>query len=106
MIKNPALGPALQGKTGSNFFAEFLPSLVGLVLLGGSLIFFFVFLMGAIQWITSGGDKQALEGARAKITNGIIGVVLLFIAFAVIGLIETFFKINILTIDIGPLIIK
>lgn len=106
MINNPALGPALQDKTGSTFFAAFLPNLVGLTLLGGSIIFFFVFLMGAIGWITSGGDKQALEGARAKITNGIIGVVLLFVAFAVIGLIETFFDINILTIDIGPLIIK
>lgn len=106
MIKNPALGPALQGKTGSAFFAAFLPKLIGLVLLGGTLVFFFVFLMGAIGWITSGGDKQGLEAARGKITNGIIGLVLLFVSFAVIKLIETFFGINILTIDIGPLIIQ
>lgn len=106
MIKNPALGGALQDKTGSGFLAAFLPKLIGIVLIGGSIIFFFVFLMGAISWITSGGDKQALEGARSKITNGIIGLVLLFMAFAVIGLIEKFFGINILTIDIGPLIIQ
>ena len=106
MIKNPALGSSLQDKTGSSFFAAFLPKLVGIALLAGALIFFFVFLIGAIQWITSGGDKQALEGARARITNGLIGLVLLFAVFAIIGLIETFFDINILTIDIGPLIIQ
>ncbi len=106
MIKNPTLGPALQGKTGSAFFAAFLPKAVGLTLLAGSLIFFFVFLIGAIQYISSGGDKQAVEGARSKLTNGIVGLVLLFISFAVIGLIEKFFNINILTIDIGPLIIQ
>ena len=106
MINNPALGSSLQGKSGSEFFAAFLPKLIGLTLLGGTLVFFFVFLMGAIAWITSGGDKQALEGARSKITNGIIGLVILFVAFAVVGLVETFFDINILTIDIGPLIIQ
>lgn len=106
MIKNPVLGPALQDKTGASFFAAFLPKLIGLTLLGGTLIFLFVFLMGAISWITSGGDKQALEGARGKLTNGIIGLVILFVTFAVIGAIEKFFDINILTIDIGPLIIQ
>jgi len=107
MIDNPALkGTSLEGKTGTSFFSGFLPSLIGLVLVAGSIIFFGVFVMGAIQWITSGGDKQALEGARAKITNGLIGVVLLFISFAVMKLIENFFGINILTIDFGPLVIQ
>ena len=79
MISNPALGPALQGKTGSAFLAAFLPKLIGLILLGGSLIFFFVFLIGAIGWITSGGDKQAVEGARGKLTNGLIGLMILMV---------------------------
>lgn len=106
MIQNPALGGALQNQTGSTFFAAFLPKMIGLTLIVGSLIFFAVFVMGAIQWISSGGDKQALEGARGKLTNGIIGIVILFASFAIIGLVETFFDINILTIDIGPLIIQ
>lgn len=107
MLNNPALkGTSLQGKTGTSFFAAFLPKLIGVTLTIGVLIFFGVFLLGAIQWIMSGGDKQALEGARAKITNGIIGLVVLFIAFAVMQLIERFFGINVLTIDFGPLVIQ
>jgi len=90
----------------SVFFSAFLPKLVGWLLVIGSLIFFFVFAIGAIQWIASGGDKQALEGARAKISNAFVGIILLFISFAIIKLIEAFFKINILTIDIGPLLIQ
>lgn len=105
-ISNPALGPVLQGFSGSGFFAAFLPRLVGLTLVIGVLLFFFVFAIGAIQWITSGGDKQALEGARGRISNGLIGLVILFAAFAVIRFIEFFFKINILTIDIGGLMIQ
>lgn len=105
-ITNPALGPTLQGFSGSGFFAAFLPKLVGLALVIGVLLFFFIFAIGAIQWITSGGDKTALEGARSKISNGLIGLVILFAAFAIIQFIEFFFKINILTIDITPLIIE
>ncbi|MEK7550970.1 MAG: hypothetical protein AAB535_04295 [Patescibacteria group bacterium] len=106
MLTNPALGSGLQGKTGPGFFAALLPSLVGLGLLIGAIVFFFVLLMGSIQWITSGGDKQALEGARSKLTNGLMGLVILFATFAVIQFIEFFFDINILTLDIGPLVIQ
>lgn len=107
MIKNPALGPSLNqlqsDPSGSSFFAKFLPKLVGVAFLGGTIIFFFVFIMGAIQWITSGGDKQALEGARSKISNGLIGLVILFSSYALIRLIEAFFGIDILALDIAGL---
>lgn len=104
-ITNPVLGNLGQ-KTGISFFQDLIPGLIGLALVGGTLIFFFMLIMGAIQWITGGGDKQALEGARGKITNAIIGIVILFSIFAVLSLIETFFDIHIMTLDIGPLVIQ
>ena len=105
-IENPALGPALRGKTGIGFFQSFIPSLVGIAFVIGSLIFFFVIIMGAIQWMTSGGDKAGLEGARGKIINAIVGFVILLALFAFLKIIEDFFGLNILTLDIGPLQIK
>ena len=105
-IRNPALGPALQGKSGLGFFQTFIPNLVGLALVIGVLVFFFIMLMGAIQWIASGGDKAAVEAARGKITNAIVGVVILLALFALLKIIEDFFGINILTLDIGPLVIE
>lgn len=110
-VLNPALGSSLNnilqgGGGGQAFFSKFLPMAVTLIMIVGSLIFFFILVSGAIQWITSGGDKQALEGARGKITNAVIGIILLFSAFAVVSLLETFFGIKILTLDIGPLVIQ
>lgn len=89
-----------------SFFQKLLPALVGLGFLVGVILFFFVMLLGAIQWIISGGDKAAVEGARGKIMNAIIGLVILFSLLAVVKLIENFFGINILTLDIGPLKIE
>ena len=109
-IGNPALGPVLQAISNlggpTDFFNRLLPAAVSLLFIIGSIIFFFMLITGAIQWIASAGDKQALEGARGKITNAIIGIVILFATFAIVQLIETFFGVNILTIDIGPLVIQ
>ncbi|MEK7168616.1 MAG: hypothetical protein AAB778_01260 [Patescibacteria group bacterium] len=91
---------------GSGFFNLVLPKLVGLVLVFGSVAFFFIFVWGAISWILSGGDKAHVESARARITNSLIGFILMISVFAVAKLIETFFGIDILSIDIGPLIIQ
>ncbi len=105
-ITNPALSKTLQGKSGLEFFQDLVPNLVGLAFVVGALVFFFIMIIGAIQWITSGGDKTALEGARGKITNALVGVVVLFGLFALLKVLEDFFGINILTLDIGVLEIK
>lgn len=60
---------------------------------------------GAISWIASGGDKQSLETAKSKITNALVGIIILFSAFAVVKFIESFFGISILTLDIDALVI-
>lgn len=105
-IENPVLGPSLQSKSGVGFFQDLLPRMIGLALVIGVIVFFFIMVTGAIQWITSGGDKTAIEGARGKITNALVGVVLLLSVFALLKIIEDFFGINILSLDIGVLKIQ
>jgi len=43
-------------------------------------------IIGAIQWISSGGDKASVEAARGKVMNAIIGLIVLFVVFALIKL--------------------
>ena len=110
-ITNPIYGgKALQGfevLTQKEYFLTVLiPNAVGLLLVFGGAAFFFMILLGSVQWITSSGEKAGIEAARSKITNALIGLVLMIAAFAVAKLVETFFNINILTIDIGPLVIQ
>ena len=105
-ITNPVLSPFLQSKTGVTFFQDLLPRIIGFAFIIGVLVFFFVFIMGAIQWISSSGDKAGIEQARGKLINALVGLVLLFITFAIIKIVESFFGINILLINLGPLIIS
>ena len=71
----------------------------------GATIFFFMLLIGAIQWISSGGDKAATEAAKGRITNAIVGLVILLSLFAITQLLEAFFGIDILQLDLEPLFI-
>jgi len=105
-ITNPALGESLQEFSGVEFLNDLLPRLIGLSFVIGVVIFLFFMVLGAIQWIISGGDKAALEGAKGKITNAIIGIVILFSIFAILKIVEDFFGIDILSLDLGPLVIE
>jgi len=105
-ITNPALGSTLERMTGAEFFAKLVPALIVLALIIGATAFVFVLLLGAISWITSGGDKAQVEAARARVVTGVVGLVILFSIWAGIKLIEGFFGINILTLDILNLAIR
>ena len=107
-ITNPAFeGSRLGGiTTGKEFFQKLIPNLVGLAFVIGTLVFFFIMIIGAIQWISSGGDKTAIEGARGKIANALVGFVILLSLFALLKVIESFFGIDILILDIDPLTIQ
>ncbi|OGK36820.1 hypothetical protein A3F03_01190 [Candidatus Roizmanbacteria bacterium RIFCSPHIGHO2_12_FULL_41_11] len=55
--------------------------------LGGIMALLYL-LLGAFAWITSAGDKEAVTAARDKITNAIIGVILIVAVLAVIVTLE------------------
>ena len=107
MITNPLIPTgAKEGVSGIIFFQKLIPSLITIAIAVGVIIFFFNLIAGAIQWISSGGEKEAVSQARKRITNALIGIVILFIIFALAALIEYFFNIKILTLDIDSLVIK
>lgn len=45
-------------------------------------------LLGALAWITSGGDKGGVEKARDKIQAAIVGVLMIVIVLAIIWTLE------------------
>jgi hypothetical protein len=98
-IGNPYLNTSVQNLSGESFFSRLLSLLVTVGLVIGSIAFIFMLLIGALQWITSGGDKAQQENARGKITSALIGIIVLFAIFVIVQTVENLFGINILDID-------
>ena len=72
-------------------------ALIRLILVIAALVFFFILVFGGIQWIASGGDKANTEAARNRITAALVGLVIVFSAWAILQLIRVFFGIDVLT---------
>ena len=70
-----------------------IPGLIGwgiqILFLVAGLVAFVYLLLGGIKWITSGGDKGAVEGARNQIIQALIGLIVVFAAWGLIVLVET-----------------
>lgn len=92
-LKPPAGSPWEQ--LGNLEIANIISGVIQLILIVAALIFFFMLVVGGIQWMTAGGDKAATESARGRITSALIGLVIVFAAWAIAQLIGYFFNINI-----------
>jgi hypothetical protein len=73
---------------------------ITVILVVAGLIFFFMLVVGGLRWILSGGDKAATESARGQITAALIGLVIVFSAWAIATLISNIFGISILELAI------
>jgi hypothetical protein len=103
----PDTGSGLQGLgklanpgNGVDAFITFISGTIAVLTVVAIIWFIFTFITGAIGIISSGGDKQALETAKKKITTAIIGLIVVLLAIVVINIIGTVLGIpNILNIS-------
>ena len=95
-IKNPVLpksiGEAAAGTQGEG--GKVIGMLVGNIV-GGIMIIAFLMallfiIMGGMSWVTAGGDKAQLESARNKITNAIIGLIIIASIWGIMNLLGPF----------------
>lgn len=73
---------------------------ISLAVVAAAVIFFLWLILGGIQWIISGGDKQKTEAARGQITGALVGLVIVFSAWAIAQLIKTLFGMDIFNLTI------
>jgi hypothetical protein len=76
-------------------FGNIISASISLILIVAAILFFFMLVIGGIKWILSGGDKGATEAARNQITAALIGLVVVFAAWAIANLIGSLFGITI-----------
>jgi len=68
-------------------FSQLASTILGFLTALGGLASFLYLVMGALSWITSGGDKAGMEKARGQITNAMIGLVIIVAAWSIVFLI-------------------
>ncbi len=99
------LQPVGQFSTLGNLTVSGIVSgLIRLSVVIAAIIFFFILVIGGIRWIASGGDKAQTEAARNQITAALVGLVIVFAAWAILALIKVFFGLDVLNVLTIPTI--
>lgn len=62
-----------------------------LLMPAGAIILLFVLIWGGYDYMMSHGEPEKLKGAKAKLTTGIIGFILLFVSFIIVKILVFIF---------------
>ncbi len=101
VINNPALQGTL-GTGGNTNSASNVALLIGtfirVMVIIASLGFILYFVIGAVEWITGGGDKGKVEEAKNHIINALTGLIVMLAFYAVAVFLNEVLHINLLNI--------
>ena len=95
-IQNNAFTGALgvPDKTVPTNIAEVINNILPYVFGAASFALLVYLILGGFQFMTSRGDPKAAQAAQAKITNALIGFVIVIFAFVIIKLFGQIFGIE------------
>lgn len=91
-IKSPDVGYSSLG--------NFINNVIQLVFAVAAIIVLVMVILGAYEWIVSGGDKEAVGKARNRILNALVGLAVLAVAFALTRVVAQFTGIDIFNLSI------
>ncbi len=84
----------ISAKDPTNTLSTVLTNAITIIFVLGAIAVVFFVIWGAFNWIISGGDKEKVASARKTITNALIGLALLALAFLIISVVGTIVGFN------------
>lgn len=74
-------------------------SVIGVMTIAAAIWFILIFLTGGFYWMTSSGDKAKLHEARERISNALIGLIIVVAGWSILALAGQFFGYDIVIKD-------
>ena len=98
-IKTPgAYDPAVSSGVGgyTSAFEKIISNVLVVLTVVAGVSFVLYFLIGALQWITAGGQKDKVETAKTMMTNGAIGLIIVTLSYVIVWIVGQALGLNIL----------
>lgn len=73
---------------------KLISSIIGVMTVAAGIWFLFQVLVGGFNWIAAGGDKAKLQSSKDRITNSLIGIIVVVAAWAITALVGTFLGVD------------
>ena len=75
------------GPTAFCQLGKFISTIITTITVVAGLAFILYFMLGGLKWITSSGDKSKAEEAKAELTQGAIGLIIVLVSYFIVGII-------------------
>ena len=82
---------------GASAVSSFISNFLRISIVVAALILLFNLIFAGFEWLSSGGDSSKIEKARTRMTQSIIGFVILFAVIAIFTFIQDLLGINVIT---------
>lgn len=92
VIEGPLNKP---GQPQFNNLSDLLTQALPLIFPIAGIILFAYLVWGGFDYLTSMGDPKKAEAGRAKITNAVIGFIIIFASYWIVQIVDYLFKIGI-----------
>lgn len=89
-------GLALDIKNATAKFNAVFSTIIGVMTICGGLYFIFQFIIAAYDYLNAGGDMERIKSATRKITQAILGLIVVVAAYAIISLLGRLIGLDIL----------
>lgn len=83
--------------TPADNFGNLIARLMNVVMVFALLMVLLYLVWGAIEWITAGGEKGKIDAARNKMTNALIGIIILSGTLAIFKFVQYLLGVEIIT---------
>lgn len=95
--KNAGQGLSNLCDIGVDNIGPFIQNIITFLFVIAVIVATFFLIYGGIKWISSGGDKSAVEGARNIIIAAVVGLVVTFATYLILNIVMSVFGLN----DVG-----
>jgi hypothetical protein len=96
IIRNPAINPEsklgdISQMSGAEIIGKLLGNAFNAMIIAGAIILIIMIIWSGIAIIGGSGDKERVQNAQRRLTNSIIGFIILICVFAIANFIGGFF---------------
>ncbi len=101
-VKAQITNPILKGEAGSDapgakdgsLLYKLISGLLSFMMIVGAILVLINLIQAGIDWISSGGDSGKIESARDRLTNAVIGLIILSASYAIWLLVKQFLGVS------------
>lgn len=95
-VTNPAISPTFGTGATNTALTNVIVTIWRTAITLGGLALLVMLIIGALNWVTSGGDKGKVEASRERMTQAVIGMLVLVGTVAISAFIGGLLGINLL----------